>query len=135
LNTKNGRIVIDWENRQHAKNEVVVIILPGMNGSSHANYITHFVNEARKLDCISLVVNIGIEIALFSANVNSGSSYDDLDSVVNHVKSKYPTHLLFAVGVSYGTQSNAINLFDIFKLTNCLCLRWYETWRLSCKTF
>ncbi len=78
------------------------MVLPGMNGSSSANYITHFVHEAIKLSCICVVVNIGVEVDLFTQRYYSGSNYDDLENVIRHVKSKYPEHSLFAVGISYG---------------------------------
>ncbi len=41
-----GLIAIDWLNQNNAKNKLIVLVLPGLTGSSKENYVTHLVDKA-----------------------------------------------------------------------------------------
>ncbi len=98
---------MDWVNRQTATTQTIVLILPGMMTSSKQNYVTHYVEVAKKLNCIAVVSNHrGIRCDLLTPRLYSGSNYEDLDLAVSHIRKVYPQHRLLAVGISMGIQSN-----------------------------
>ena len=45
-----GQIAIDWANLDSSK-KCIVLVLPGLTGSSKENYVTHLVDEAGLLNC------------------------------------------------------------------------------------
>ena len=50
LKTPDGGLIgIDWANKE-AKNKMIVLILPGLTGSSKENYVTHYVEKASKYE-------------------------------------------------------------------------------------
>jgi abhydrolase domain-containing protein 1/3 len=97
-----GHIAIDWANLG-ASNPVIMLVLPGLTGSSKDNYVSHMVDKAVKANCTAVVMNYrGIEIELKTPRTYCASNYDDLHSVVNHIHEKYPEKQIFAVGISLG---------------------------------
>jgi predicted alpha/beta-fold hydrolase len=104
LRTPDGGIfALDWQNRHNAKTKTIVLVIPGILSSSETNYVTHYVEIARKKKCIVVVQNYrGIHCDLLTPRFYSGSSYEDLDLTVEHVKNLYPEHKIFAVGISNG---------------------------------
>jgi hypothetical protein len=104
-----GWIAIDWENRQNAKNKLIVLILTGMTGSSRHNYVTHISAIAKQMDCIAVVMNYrGVEVDLKTPRLYHGSDFTDLEFLVGKIKSRYPGHKIFAVGVSCGNWMDCI---------------------------
>ena len=82
---------------------MVLLVLPGITSSSQENYITHFVHEAIKADCIAVVMNYrGISIDLATPRTSCATDYEDLDVVVQHIHNKYTNHKIVAFGVSMG---------------------------------
>lgn len=103
LNTQDGGVLaIDWANLGAPK-PVVLLVLPGLTGSSKENYVTHLADEAVKLGCTAVVMNYrGIEVELTTARTYCATNYDDLHMVIEHIHERYPTHQILAVGVSLG---------------------------------
>ncbi len=98
-----GEIAIDWANLNSTKNKVIVLVLPGLTGSSKDNYVTHFVDEARKSECIAVVMNYrGISIELKTPRTYCATNYEDLHMVVKHIHNKYNGYRIVAVGISLG---------------------------------
>jgi len=97
-----GVIAIDWANLNSPK-KVVVLVLPGLTGSSKENYVTHFVEKAIKSDCTAVVMNYrGISVELSSPRTYCATNYEDLDMVVKHIHNKLSDHKIVAVGISLG---------------------------------
>jgi predicted alpha/beta-fold hydrolase len=80
-----------------------MLIVPGMQTTSKANYIKHYVDIAKRLDCIAVVQNHrGSRCDLLTPRFYSGSNYEDLDMAVQHIRKLFPEHKIFAVGISMG---------------------------------
>ena len=80
-----GVIAIDWLNLDSPQ-KVILLVLPGLTGSSKENYVTHFVDEARKSGCTAVVMNYrGISIDLTTARTYCATNFEDLDMVVKHI--------------------------------------------------
>ncbi len=102
-----GQLAIDWENRQSATKKHIVLILPGIDGKTNDKTIKQLVHEARALGCIAVVMSYrGVEVDLLTPYFYTAQNFDDLEFVVKLIKLRYPTHSLFAVGVSYGAYLN-----------------------------
>ena len=50
-----GLIALDWANLNASKN-IILLVLPGIIGSSKMNYVTHLVDEAGKFIEIKLLL-------------------------------------------------------------------------------
>jgi abhydrolase domain-containing protein 1/3 len=97
-----GLIAIDWCNEK-ASQKLVLLVLPGLTGSSKDNYVTHLVDQAVKLDCVAVVMNYrGIECELTTPRTYCATHYEDLHMVVNHIHDRYGEHAIFAIGISLG---------------------------------
>ncbi len=80
-----------------------MLLLPGLSGSSHSSYITHYVDKAKKKGCIAVAMNYrGIELGLKTTRIHCATDHEDLAFVVNHIKKSHPDHCIFAVGTSIG---------------------------------
>jgi len=103
LNTPDGGLIaIDWANLGAPK-KVILLVLPGLTGSSAENYVTHLVEKGVKLGCTAVVMNYrGIGVDLVTPRTYCATNYEDLHQVVKHIRSKYSDHKIFAVGVSLG---------------------------------
>lgn len=99
-----GQIAIDWAyNDSSADKKQVLLVLPGLTGSSKDNYVTHLVDEGVKKGCKCLVMNYrGIGVDLVTPRTYCATNYEDLDLVVSHVLKRFPNHKIFAIGVSLG---------------------------------
>jgi abhydrolase domain-containing protein 1/3 len=98
-----GMIAIDWANQTETTNKLVLLVLPGLTGSSKENYVTHIVDKGVKLNCKTVVMNYrGIECELKTARTYCASNYEDLHMVVTHIHEKYKDHKIFAIGISLG---------------------------------
>lgn len=98
-----GLLAIDWNNLEDSKNKLILLILPGLTGCSKDNYVTHFVDKAKKNGCKAVVMNYrGIEVELMTPRTYCATNYEDLHLVVNHVHNRYKDHKIMAVGVSLG---------------------------------
>lgn len=103
LKTQDGGVLaIDWANLGAPK-PLVLLVLPGLTGSSKDNYVTHLADEAVKLGCTAVVMNYrGIEVELTTARTYCATNYDDLHLVIEHIHARYPEHRILAVGISLG---------------------------------
>lgn len=43
-----GLVAIDWASYDHSEKKMILLVLPGLTGSSKANYVTHLVEKAGK---------------------------------------------------------------------------------------
>lgn len=97
-----GQLALDWAN-VNAKNNLVILVLPGLTGCSKDNYITHFVDKAIKNDCKAVVMNYrGIECDLLTPRTYSATNLEDLHLVVERIKERFPKDKLFVIGISLG---------------------------------
>lgn len=93
---------MDWVN-EDGKNNVIVLIVPGINSSSKSNYISHVLEKATKADCKAVVINHrGIECDLATPRTYCALNTDDLELAIAHIKIKYANHKIVAVGFSLG---------------------------------
>lgn len=98
-----GNLVIDWVNHDRSDKNLIVLVLPGLTGSSKDNYVSHMVAKAKNAGCKAVVMNYrGIECELLTKRTYCATNYEDLDLVVKHIHNKFKDHQIFAVGVSLG---------------------------------
>ena len=109
-----GTIALDWSRPSPQTNDssatmpppankLVVLVLPGLSGSSKSNYVTHIVDEANKAACVAVVMNYrGIEAELTTPRTYCAANYEDIDFVLRHVHAKFVGHKIFLVGTSLG---------------------------------
>ena len=109
-----GEIALDWVNKSGSSNPLTVLILPGLTGTSHHNYILHFVSQiTQKLDCTAAVLNnrgFG-GLMLKTPRVCCAADTGDLEFVIFHIKKARPNLPLVVTGISLGG----------LILTNLLC--------------
>jgi abhydrolase domain-containing protein 1/3 len=80
-----------------------MLVLPGLTGCSKDNYVSHFVDKAKKFGCKAVVMNYrGIEVDLLTPKTYSATNLEDLHLVVEHIKERMPKDKLFAIGISLG---------------------------------
>lgn len=98
-----GLVAIDWASYINSEKKMILLVLPGLTGSSKANYVTHLVEKAVKSGCKAVVMNYrGIECELKTSRAYCATNYDDLDMVVKHIKNTFSDHKIFAIGTSLG---------------------------------
>lgn len=86
-----------------SKNKIILLVLPGLTGCSRDNYVTHLVEEAKKLSCPAVVMNYrGIEVELTTPRTYCATNYEDLHLVVRHINKRFTDFKIFAVGISLG---------------------------------
>ena len=104
-----GQIALDWANLNSNK-KVVLLVLPGLSGSSKENYVTHLAEKGVKSGCTAVVMNYrGIEVDLTTPRTYCATNLEDLHLVVEHIHKKFPERKIFAVGVSLGGISPSIS--------------------------
>jgi predicted alpha/beta-fold hydrolase len=94
---------------------MVLLLLPGILNSKDNSYITHFVDEARKKNSISVIMHYrGIDTSLLTPRLYSTVDYEDIELVVSHIRSQCPKCCLVATGVSFGKDLGHSLSADVF---------------------
>ncbi|XP_065218687.1 phospholipase ABHD3 [Planococcus citri] len=99
-----GEVALDWLHPANDdENTPVIVVLPGLTGSSSSSYIKGFALAGQEAG-FRLVVfnNRGIGIELKTPQTYCASKSHDLIQVVHHVKNKYPNAPIGGMGVSLG---------------------------------
>jgi len=102
-----GTIALDWE-ADHEFELVpetpIIVILHGLTGGSHENYVRNFVQQCTTHKWRVVVFNARgcSNTHLTTPKGYSASNTDDIRTVLKNIHSKYPKALLFAVGYSLG---------------------------------
>jgi len=103
-----GEIALDWMHNDASplpsSARPVIIILPGLTGSSSESYARHLVLESIKLGYRSVVLNYrgngGSQLK--TSRTYCATDTEDIESVIQCVKRKFPLAPILATGVSLG---------------------------------
>lgn len=102
-----GSVSLDWvsgDNRRLPSDSPVLILLPGLTGGSGDTYVRHMLVRARSKGWRVVVFNsrgCG-NSPVTTPQFYSASFLGDIDEVVKHVGSRYPSANLYAAGWSLG---------------------------------
>jgi len=100
-----GVVGLDWmETVDDGPDQPIVLFLPGITGSSQSEYIKALVNVACKDRARCLVFNFRGRggLGLKSPRTYCAANSDDLSEILDHLKVKYPSAPVVAVGISLG---------------------------------
>lgn len=101
-----GQAVLDWKNnKEDIPDQPIVLLLPGLTGSSQSEYVKTFVHVATQ--------EVGARCVVFNFRGRGGhdlqtprtycaANSDDLAEILAHIKAKHPQAPVIAVGTSLG---------------------------------
>mgnify|MGYP002803940222 FL=1 len=96
---------VQESNSQMIENESenIVLILPGITGSSQSGYVLQFAEQAIQLGYRVVVLNHrGITQVPVTYRFSCAANSDDLELVIKHIHQQFPKCRICAVGVSLG---------------------------------
>ncbi|XP_024436103.2 phospholipase ABHD3 [Desmodus rotundus] len=105
-----GQISLDWFDNDHSKSYMdastrpTILLLPGLTGTSKESYILHMIHLSEELGYRCVVFN---NRGVAGENLLTPRTYccantEDLETVIHHVHSLYPSAPFLAAGVSMG---------------------------------
>ncbi|XP_037803868.1 phospholipase ABHD3-like isoform X2 [Penaeus monodon] len=99
-----GQVCLDWLDGAGGANSPIILILPGLTGSSQSDYIKGLVLTGSKTGARCVVLNYrgtaGIELK--TTRTYCAANSDDLEEALQHLRTTYPNVPLIAAGVSLG---------------------------------
>jgi len=100
-----GVLALDWFNDDHSDNKQTMIILPGLNGGSSANYIRQLIYLLKECGWRCVVMNYrGTNGTLLKTpKAYCGAYTEDIRHVCKYVKNRYSNAFLVAAGFSLGS--------------------------------
>ncbi|XP_037046990.1 phospholipase ABHD3-like [Bradysia coprophila] len=99
-----GEVALDWMEEGCKKLSPLILILPGLSGDSHSDYVRCLVVAAQGIGVRTVIFNnrgLG-GVKLKTPRLYCASNIDDLSEVVNHIKQLNPGVRLGATGISMG---------------------------------
>jgi len=101
-----GEVGLDWSSKlDGGAEQPIVLILPGITGSSQSPYIKVLVNVAcdeAHAKCVVFNFRGRGGLGLKTPRTYSAANSDDLAEVLDHIKNIYPDAPVVAVGISLG---------------------------------
>jgi len=100
-----GQVGLDWVHDDHAPDTPIVLILPGITGSSQSDYNRALVNVLRhQVKARVVVFNFRGRggMGLKSPRTYCAANSEDLSEILEFIKTTYPKAPLVALGVSLG---------------------------------
>ncbi|XP_068205561.1 protein ABHD1-like [Palaemon carinicauda] len=105
LSLKDGGILsLDWISKPKRKNQPILLVLPGLTGSSQTEYVKCYFHNLKNLDFCGVVFNhrgMG-KTELKTPRTFCGANSDDLEEALEHIRSCYPEAPIVANGTSLG---------------------------------
>lgn len=99
-----GEVALDWKEENAAPDSPVIIILPGLTGSSQTEYVKGLTFSASKMGVRVVVFNnrgLG-GMKLKTSRTYCAANFEDVSEVIRHVKKSHPHVPLGAIGISMG---------------------------------
>ncbi|XP_011304379.1 abhydrolase domain-containing protein 3 [Fopius arisanus] len=99
-----GEVALDWADQNCSPTSPIVIILPGLTGSSQADYIKGLITGAKAIGIRCIIFNnrgLG-GVPLKTPRLYCAANVDDFTEVVDHLKKTHPNIPIGATGVSMG---------------------------------
>lgn len=90
---------------QEIENKIqnIIIIVPGLTGSSQSGYVLQFADDAVKLGYRAVVLNHrGITQCPVTYRFSCAANSDDLQLAIEYIHKRYPNSRICAIGVSLG---------------------------------
>ncbi|XP_042226126.1 phospholipase ABHD3-like [Homarus americanus] len=99
-----GQICLDWLETTSEVDQPIIIILPGLTGSSQSEYVKSFVLTVQETGARCAVFNNrgrgGVQLK--TARTYCAANSDDLEEAIEHIRAKFPKAPLMATGISLG---------------------------------